>query len=147
MACFASLTRRPVWPAGSHGEGGGGVGVGGAEIGADPRHRERAFGRAACVRVEDVLAARVCRRGGDGRVRLSSATSATASRRFGCSMPIRQWKSGSAPLRTTMSPPALMAKFGCAGALEDRGSSLHRVTFFFERIVVVVFLTTSVTST
>ena len=41
---------------------------------------------------------------------VSSTTSTTATRLLGCSTPIRQLEEGSAPPRTTMSPPALIAK-------------------------------------
>ena len=51
-----------------HRERGGGVGVGGREVGADDGDGEHAARRPARVRVDDVLAALVGARGGDGAV-------------------------------------------------------------------------------
>src|SRR5438067_7698938 len=60
--------RGPLGPCLPHRKGGGGVGVGGRELGADDRHRQHAGRRAAGVGVDDVLAARVRTRRRDGHV-------------------------------------------------------------------------------
>ena len=82
--------RRPRRPALAHHEGRGGVRVGGAEVGADDRDRERARRRPPGARVDDVRSALVRRRTSRRRSRDSAITAARRSRRRGWRIPTRQ---------------------------------------------------------